>query len=166
MKRSLAFMLILIFVISFTGCKNYSQKEITKLIKDYKAIQYTVNDYTRLDFSESMLDLSEQCEPYFTEDGYKYFLGTRVVSNTIRIALKLKCNIQIEKIDLKLYKDDSKNGILVYDYNACLKLVSPETSKEKTITHYGQILLKKQDKTWKIDSDLPNELHIDNNFTL
>jgi hypothetical protein len=157
---------MLVFVLSFTGCRNYSQEEVTKLIKNYKKIQYTVNDYTRLDISESMIDLSEQCKPYFTDEGYNYFLGTRVINKTIKIALKLKCNIQIDKIDLKLYKDDSKNGILVYDYNAYLKLVSPDTNKEKTITHYGQVLLKKQDKTWKIDSDLPNHLEIEKDFSL
>lgn len=166
MKKSISIILMLMLVLSFTGCKNYSQKEITKFIEDYKKTQYTVDDYIRLDSSYEDADaLNELCKPYFTQEGFKSFTGLRLVSGTIKVAIYQKCNIHVDKIDLKLYVDESKDGTLVYDYTAYLKLTSPETNKEKVITNYGQILLKKQNKTWKIESDIPGRLELPKDFT-
>jgi hypothetical protein len=166
MKKYLSFIIISILVLSLAGCKTASKQEINNLVEDYKKAQYTVDDYKKLDMSAQAIDpMTEKCRPYLTETGWNSYQSLRYSSATAQAAIQQKCDIHLDKLDLKLYVDESKDGTMVYDYTAYLKLTSPDTNKEKIITHSGQVMLKKQDNAWKIESDLPGRLELPKDFT-
>ncbi|MFJ8260640.1 hypothetical protein ACIQ4I_01585 [Rummeliibacillus sp. NPDC094406] len=135
MKRTVGLLLLCIMALTLFACgqDQASEKDVLKLLKDYKTVQYNIKDPLN---PPSGTEIGEKVKVYFSEDEFERQMANRVFQLAPEISKTSNKSIQLENVKLKKSKEN-KDGSIDYNYTMKLKFYDDESSE--VIEKNGQL---------------------------
>lgn len=156
MKKYIIYGIILLLTIScITGCGTSPQISSQKYGEEYLKTLYTFHDTDKIidqhAYSE-MVDLFvEKFKVYMTDTGYFNFRAMREGLPTVNVALKNKCNIDIDNIEMKLVDSQSKGNTYFYNFTVNVRLTYLSGGELRNTKVEGEISITKIGDDWKVE---------------
>ena len=135
MKRIFGLLFLSIVVLGLIACgkEQVSDKDVLKLLKDYKTVQYNIKDPLN---PPSGTDIGEKVKVYFSEDEFEKQMANRVFQLAPEISKNANKSMKLENVKLKKTKEN-KDGTI--DYNYTLKLKFYDNQSSEVIEKNGQL---------------------------
>ena len=135
MKRIFGLLFLSIVVLGLIACgkEQVSDKDVLKLLKDYKTVQYNIKDPLN---PPSGTDIGKKVKVYFSEDEFEKQMANRAFQLAPEISKNANKSMKLENVKLKKTKEN-KDGTI--DYNYTLKLKFYDNQSSEVIEKNGQL---------------------------
>ncbi|WP_102691905.1 hypothetical protein [Rummeliibacillus pycnus] len=124
---------MIMFTLFACGKDQPSDKDVLKLLQDYKTVQYNIKDPLN---PPSGTEIGEKVKGYFSEDEFEKQMANRVFQIAPEIAKVSNRSIKLENVNLKKSKEN-KDGTIDYKYTLKLKFYDDQSSE--VIEKKGQL---------------------------